>query len=163
MKTPGRVWGSSHLPWSNRPSRCVFPSCLVPWSCAWTGFDLSIQPGGVPAAGLPGSSWPPGYSDCQRQGDASQRKRHTPNKGAGLPPFMQGKHNPQAGFFFPLMGETFHAANTPGNSSLLAQWGVGAHPCARFEPGWGPIRSHRGDSSSQRYSDIFTDLTAETL
>lgn len=120
-ENPNRgVWRPSHFLWSICLSRCLSLSCLVPWSSPCPGFDLPIQPCDVPLAKLPGSSWPWGYSDCQRQGDASQRKGHTPNKAAGPPPFMQDKHSPPAGFFFSSwgvgMGGGIPWASIPRNS-----------------------------------------------
>lgn len=118
-------------------SRCLTLSCLVPWSSPCPGFDLPIQPPGVPLAGLP---WPPGYSDCQRQGDASQRKGHTPNKAAGPPPFMQNKHSPPlVSSPPPPMGGGGGEENSMGQHSLefLSPGSVGGRsPSASpFEPG----------------------------
>ena len=68
------------------------------------GFDLPLQTGGAPAAGVPGNSWPGGRVTTGGRVTASGRMGHTPNKGTGPPPFMQGEHNPQTGPPFPLRG-----------------------------------------------------------
>lgn len=80
---PGDLAAFSSQP---RPCRCVPPIILVPILCP--GFDLPTQYGGALAAGVPGSFWPPGYSDCHQQADAShqpEKETHPQTKAQALP------------------------------------------------------------------------------